>query len=554
MPRHLSRRDLLIAMLGLPAALAGCHAASVAKHEFAGEFVGLSLEIGHRLRDGWKAVPASDAWEKIDVVIVGGGVAGLSAAWRLRKTGFDDFAVVELESVAGGTSRGGKPAAGVSASTPFPWGAHYVPAPTHQNPALVELFGELGLFDGTDADGDPIVAEQFTVDDPSERLFYRGHWYEGLYLHAGASDDDIAQRRRFDAEIDRWVSWRDGSGRRAFTIPVALSSDDPDVTSLDRISMAEWLDRRQLNSPRLRWLVDYCCRDDYGLSAEQTSAWAGVFYFAARVTRSGAEARPLITWPGGNSRIVEHLSNSLQRQLRLDTVALNVAPREDGVDVVTAHRARDGRDGTVRGIHAKRVIFAAPQFLAKYVVDAFRRNSPRNLEPFQYGTWFVANLFLRGRPAETGFPLAWDNVLYDSPSLGYVNATHQTGPDFGPTVLTYYYPFCDADPRRARQRLLEMDWRECADLTLADLSRAHPDLGSLVERIDVMRWGHAMIRPMPGFMFGGARQAAAKPYRRIHFANTDLSGVALFEEAFYRGVRAAEEVLQTREFAVERKS
>jgi len=32
----------------------------------------------------------------------------------------------------------------------------------------------------------------------------------------------------------------------------------------------------------------------------------------------------------------------------------------------------------------------------------------------------------------------------------------------------------------------------------------------------------------------------------IHFAHTDLSGVPLFEEAFYHGIRAAEEVLSLR--------
>jgi hypothetical protein len=61
-----------------------------------------------------------------------------------------------------------------------------------------------------------------------------------------------------------------------------------------------------------------------------------------------------------------------------------------------------------------------------------------------------------------------------------------------------------------------------------------------------MRWGHAMIRPRPGFVWGGARAAAQKPFRGIHFANTDLSGLALFEEAFDHGLRAAEEVLKAR--------
>jgi hypothetical protein len=69
---------------------------------------------------------------------------------------------------------------------------------------------------------------------------------------------------------------------------------------------------------------------------------------------------------------------------------------------------------------------------------------------------------------------------------------------------------------------------------------------ALTRRLDVMRWGHAMIRPRVGFQWGGARLKAQQPFRSIHFANTDLSGVALFEEAFDHGLRAAEEVLAAR--------
>ena len=155
----------------------------------------------------------------------------------------------------------------------------------------------------------------------------------------------------------------------------------------------------------------------------------------------------------------------------------------------------------------------------------------------------VANLFLRDRPRSNGFPMAWDNVLYDSPSLGYVVATHQRGLDHGPTVFTYYYPLTDEDPRTARARLLETGWSSWADVALTDLTRAHSDIRVQCERLDVMRWGHAMIRPRPGFVWSGARMKAAQPFRGIHFANTDLSGVPLFEEAFYHGIRAAEEVL-----------
>ena len=57
-----------------------------------------------------------------------------------------------------------------------------------------------------------------------------------------------------------------------------------------------------------------------------------------------------------------------------------------------------------------------------------------------------------------------------------------------------------------------------------------------------MRWGHAMISPRPNFIWSGIREKAMKPYRNIHFAHTDLSGIALFEEAFYHGLRAGTEV------------
>ena len=73
----------------------------------------------------------------------------------------------------------------------------------------------------------------------------------------------------------------------AFDLPASLASDAPEVTALDRQSFAGWLDAQGLRSPRLRWLADYACRDDYGLTAADTSAWAGIGYFASRIAEPG---------------------------------------------------------------------------------------------------------------------------------------------------------------------------------------------------------------------------------------------------------------------------
>ena len=560
MTRGLTRRELLAAFLGVPFALAACGTREEEPPLPEGEIVGASDRLGHMLRDGLR--PEPQTWERASVVIVGGGVAGLAAAWRFLRAGFEDFVLLELEPAPGGTARSGD-AHGV---VPYPWGAHYLPAPLKENRALVALLDELGVLEGADSEGEPVVAEQFLCRDPEERVFYRGRWYEGLYLHAGASEEDARQLRIFNAEVDSWAGWRDARGRRAFAIPVANCSDDAEATALDRVSMAEWMRARGLNSERLRWLVDYACRDDYGLNFEQASAWAGLFYFASRMKRPGAEAQSLITWPEGNGRLVRHLYEKARAHVRLGLAAADVRPasfEDEGRAVGNRVEARsvEGRGaggvevvavphegGAAVGFRAERVVFAAPQFLTKYLLKSYREGTaPAHVAEFEYGAWMVANLFLSDRPsAGLGFPLAWDNVLYESPALGYVVATHQRGLDRGPTVFTYYYPLTDANPREARARLLSTGRDGWADVALSDLRRAHPDIRALTARLDVMRWGHAMIRPRVGFQWGGARVKAQKPFGPVHFAHTDLSGVALFEEAFDHGLRAAEEVLAAR--------
>ncbi|NOT53202.1 MAG: FAD-dependent oxidoreductase [Deltaproteobacteria bacterium] len=537
---HFTRREILTAFLGLPAALAACRS-HPATPTFSGSIVGMSDTIGHRIRDGLRVQPTADQWRRVRVVIVGAGIAGLTAAWQLQKAGCDDFVVLELERDPGGTAR-----SGVSTVGSYPWGAHYLPVPHQENTELVAFLEEMGVVEGRASDGEPVVAEQYLCRDPQERVFYRGRWYEGLYLYAGASTDDLAQLHAFDAEVNRWVAWRDTRGRRAFALPLATCSDDAEVTALDTITMSEWLNRHGWHSPRLRWFINYACRDDYGLTLEQTSAWAGLLYFASRIRHPGDTAQPFITWPEGNGRFVAYLHDKMRAQVRLGLAAVDIIPDTNDppqqVDVI----AMDSATQTAVGFHAEAVIFAAPQFFARHLIQPYREHPPSHLGAFEYGSWLVANLFLRDRPANRGFPLAWDNVIYDSPSLGYVANTHQRGLDHGPTILTYYYPLCEADSRTTRKKLLGMDWESCADVVLTDLRRPHLDMRALVERLDIMRWGHAMIQPRPGFIWSAARHRASVPFRHIHFAHTDLSGVALFEEAFAHGVRAARAVLAGR--------
>lgn len=493
-----------------------------------GALLGPSKALGHRLREG--GFPAPQSEERVPVVIVGGGAAGLSAGWKLLRSGFKDFALLELESRPGGNAQWGE-----NEVSAYPWGAHYLPVPGPHARAVRELLTEMKVMQGVDAKGRAVWDELQLCHAPEERLYTAGAWQSGLYPRAGATSADLAERDRFLKTMERFRRRVGSDGRPAFCIPMELSSRDADLLALDAISMEAWLKREGFSSPRLRWYAEYACRDDFGASLAQTSAWAGIHYFAARPEGAGDE---LLVWPEGNGRLVRYLTEQLGARVRAGALAFDVAPDGGGVRVDYL----DAATGTARRVRAKRAIVCAPRFVARRIVAPLREDkSPFG---FAYAPWMTANLTVEDPPAGRGFAPAWDNVIYDGEGLGYVDARHQSfSLDRRRTVWTYYRPLIgepDARRREAFSKTFE-DWRE---IVLADLERAHPDLRRHVSRLDAWVWGHGMIMPKVGFLWGSSeRRDAAKPRGPVHFAHSDLSGLSLFEEANYRGVAAAEAVM-----------
>lgn len=495
----------------------------------AGTIVGPSARIGHLLRSG-NAFPPPTRTLKTSVAIVGGGISGLSAGWKLLKSGIKDFVVLDLEEDFGGNSRWG-----ANEVTAYPWGAHYIPFPTPESKAVHELLRELGVETGRDAKGRPVYDERYVCFAPQERLFLHGRWQEGLFPRIGATSEDLRQYKEFKAEMNRYRRIRDAEGRPAFAIPMELSSRRGDLLALDRISMAEYLKRKGWASPRLRWFVEYACRDDYGCTLENTSAWAGAHYFAAR---GEGEQDQVLTWPEGNGWVVRKLAERLQGRLVPNALAFNVEQTSDGVRVDYLHT----QSGAAVRVLCKQAIVCLPQFVARKVVASLRGKGP---DAFSYAPWMVANLTVEDPPAGRGAPPSWDNVLYDSESLGYVSATHQAlSRETKRSVWTYYLPLTAGDPAENRRKALAAPWSDWKDRVLKDLWKAHPDIAKHVRRLDVMLWGHGMVRPTPGFLWGGAREAASESIGDIHFGHSDLSGLSLFEEAQYRGIKAAEAVIQ----------
>ena len=488
------------------AALAGLTAKG--ERPIAGSFVNDSFQQGHRIRDR-APLPAAMREEKIAVVIVGGGIAGLSAAWRLQKRGFRDFVLLEMNDEAGGNARCGR-----NEVSAYPWAAHYVPVPGPHSVYVREIFEELGVL------RNGVWDERCLCFSPQERLFLYGKWQEGIEPAIGLTSKDREQFQRLE---DLFAVSRASSG---FTIPMELGVNRG-PRDLDRLSFAEWLRDQRIDSPLVLWYMNYCCRDDYGAMAADTSAWAGVHYFASRAP----EEKGPLTWPEGNGWITRQLLARVGSFVRTRQMARRIARRGIFYEVLT--------DNT-RYI-ADAVIFAAPTFLAPYLIDGFGR-----LEKFEYSPWLTANLTIDRPPRGAGtLERAWDNVVAHSPTLGYVDATHQTlRTEVDRTVWTFYWALAEGSPAANRALLLAKDWRYWCEAILHDLERVHPDIRDCVSRIDIMRMGHAMIRPAPGSIFDPRRRALATQQERLLFANSDVSGLSLFEEAQFRGVEAAESVLR----------
>jgi len=508
------------AFLGAAALLGGCARPDDWRTRVAGRWVGDDAALGHRVRDAAAHPPPPARERRCDVLVVGGGIAGLAAARALAAADVDDFAVLELESEAGGNSRGWR-----MRGLGCPLGAHYLPLPGPAADDIRDWLVGLGLARrgaaGLEWD------ERQLCHSPQERLFIDGRWQEGL-LPAAAPDSPTQAQYRLLARRVAEV------GRAGFALPTARAPWTPAHAALDAVTFDAWLDAQGLADRRLRTYLDYCCRDDYGAGSGVVSAWAGLHYFASRhgfrAPGEGDDERDaVLTWPDGNAPLARALRAPLGERVAPGRAVFRVEAGEREV------QAWAFAGDAVERWTARHVVLATPLFIAARVLRAPPPALAEVARTQRHAPWLVANLLLDRPPLDrVGAPPSWDNVIHGSPSLGYVDARHQErGLDglAGPRLVTVYW----ALPDGARRELLTLSWQDATQRILDDLHVVHPDLGERLLQVDLARHGHAMAIPVPGMRSSAALAALPDSLPRASFAHADLSAYSVFEEAFTRG-------------------
>jgi hypothetical protein len=503
---------------------------------------------GHLLRDK-AALPAPSGEITTDTVILGSGVAGLSAAWRLSKEGYKKFLVID------GPEFGGNAAGGQFGDLHYPRGAHYLPLPSMESTHVREMLFDFGVIEADPMSERPRFDERVILHAPDERLYINGEWQDGFVPTLGVPPAEISQIQSFFSFVEKLKTAKGSDGRKLFAIPLALSSTDTEWTQLDRTTFKQWLLQNHYTASPLHWYLNYVCRDEYGTEYDRISAWCGLHYFASRGGKaSNASDGAVLTWPNGLQPMINMLTEAITRQSSAESMATwrrsgfaaRIDETADGVKVLCAQRMPTGVSTYI--VNAKRVICAMPLNVAAQIAPlaSFGFDNAKHMPA--HAPWLVSNFLLDGFPAEEkGGPLAWDNVVYQGRGLGYVVSTHQDIRVAAPpqTVFSAYQALSSQTPVEARRWLQRANAEELFEEAICDLREAYGyRLNWHARALDITVRGHAMASPAPGFLSNRGLAALRAADGKILFAHADLSSFSVFEEAAWWGCEAAAKILK----------
>ena len=290
-----------------------------------------------------------------EVAIIGAGIAGLTAAWRLRQQGVR-VRVYEASSRIGGRIHSAQ--------------ARLTPDPGETQ--VIELGGELidsgHLRMRALADEFGLPLDDLAGGDPDRDTWY----FDGRTI---VEEDIVAAFVPVAAAIERDLAGlADGD----------ILHDAPQgAQALDALSIAQWLDRNGV-SGWLRSLLDVAYTTEMGLEIDQQSALNLLTFIGTGDERfavfGASDERYHVR--GGNQRVTDALGARLDDAI--ETGSVLEAVRADAGGHVLAFR----RDGGTQQVRARQVVLALPFTLLRRVrldvtLPAAQR---RAIDTLAYGT------------------------------------------------------------------------------------------------------------------------------------------------------------------------
>jgi len=546
------------------------------------------ISAGHKLRDGGydpTGPNVVDTGESFDLLIVGGGLSGLSAAYYFTKAtgGQKRCLILENHAMFGGHCKqnefvvNGERLIGPQASNDFG-----VPA-EGSGGQMDELFTELKI----------------------PREFSWQEWDPALkplriprdnYSHMdGINDTQVDVGYFFDAPKRAWVRnifanrlegapFSDAVKRDLMTWRTTTGGSRDVQRHLDAITYKQYIEEELRLSPEVTKFVEPVVGLICGASPDAVCARAG--HTLVRPMNAPAT----ISFPGGNTTFARHLVRSLipasmdgslnfadvlnhsvdfhaldrrdsPVRIRLNATAIRVEHEGSGVSLVYEY------EGKLYRTRGRAAVAASPGWINRHTIADLPKEIHNAYGEFQYAPAMSVNVALTNwrflyrleAPAVRYFNdgFGWScNIRHNMVAGSYHPPLH---PD-KPTVLTFYLglytPGLPAGEQGnlGRKKMLSTSYagferQICSQMSML-FRNAGFDPSKDIAGIVLNRWGHARVIQPPGFYYGRdgkkpAREIVQQGFGRIAIAHAELNGHQNATGALMQGKRVAEQLMKS---------
>ncbi len=437
-----------------------------------------------------------------DVVIVGGGISGLTAAYYLQDK---NILLLEKEEKCGG-----RVISGTWQGFHYPKGMEYLGPPEEE---YTKVFNDLGL-------------SLIQVPPPTDGVAYQGNFYHHQYLL------DFLQTQQAKDNYYKLMSELN-SLRIQVEDAVWENRDNlDDFASLDAISVEEWLVENNYDT-LVRKFVDIENRGLFGASNKDLSMLFNIDEMSYDLPDSTEYSESEVyTFRNGMIEYIDAITNRLKDKVITAATVTQVQVNSD-----MSVSVRYVKNGEINIVHADAVIFATPaNVTASIAINGFSSEVFAALKSVKYSEYITLNLFLSERLyAESWMVSCLDDyfvTIYDAVRTQVDNTYN------GKSIMGLYIA-----PARADDHSLSViSETELLEKTYAGLEKYFPDIRTKVSGYDIQRFSTAF--PVFSTNYHKTLQTILEDksvYGPLFLAG-DFMMYATFDGAFWSAVEAATEV------------
>ncbi|MHB8882144.1 MAG: FAD-dependent oxidoreductase [Thermodesulfovibrionales bacterium] len=474
--------------------------------------------------------------EKARVVVVGAGIAGITAAYELRS-----YKPVLLDQ---GPRFGGNAQGEAWRGTDYSTAAAYFCGQDADSPIL-KFYQEIGI--------DKIWRTK-KEEDP---VLLKGKRYTNFWNGETAPEaaEQFLRLRKYFEDVNG-----ENEGQIYPEIPPADEKVLQRLNQLDKMTFRRHLEE-VLGSklhPHIETALEHYCWSTFACTLDQMSAAGGMNAYAA-------EFGDIYVMPGGNGAIAEAALKKMTETVPLSHFrpsALVFDVQVNGEGVLVSYIDHRGKPVKIR---AEAAILGCPKFVVKKILRDIEPERLRAIEQLNYNAYLVANVLVDQPYGGDEF---YDYYLLGDGTVDVADmekATDEQGitdviygsyarPDRtaagrpGHTVLTLYrgFPYSEGRGNLYKDGAFEKYYsqfeRQIKEEVLPQLKL---DRSKIVD-IRISRWGHPMPVQTPGLIRNGTIDSLRRPFRgSVFFVQQDNWMYAAIETSIQEGLIWAKEARKT---------